>query len=333
VPQPRQTAPRPASAAPVPPRGARHDPLGRVPAPLLIGTGILTVQVGAGLAARMFGTVTAAGMTGVRLWAAALMLAALGARPTVRAIRGVIAERAWRDAFVVLAFGVTLGVMNFSIYQAFDRIPLGIAVTIEFLGPLGVAIASSRKLIDVLWVVLAGAGVTLLGTAGVNVAKLGDGAASHASHFSTELTGVLFALAAAASWACYIMLAAATGRRFSGSAGLVIAMLLGAIVITPAAVISAGGSLIKPSVLAAGLAIALLSSVIPYRFEIEALRRVSARVFGISMSLEPAVAALAGVVLLSQALSMPQWIAIGCVVVASAGAALGENKAATAPQA
>jgi inner membrane transporter RhtA len=333
VPQPRQAAARPASPAPVPPRAARRDPLSRVPAPLLIGTGILTVQVGAGLAARMFGTVTAAGMTGVRLWAAALMLAALGARPTVRAVRGVIAERAWRDAAVVLAFGVTLGVMNFSIYQAFDRIPLGIAVTIEFLGPLGVAIASSRKLIDVLWVVLAGTGVTLLGTAGVSVAKLGDGAASHASHFSTELTGVLFALAAAASWACYIMLATATGRRFGGSAGLVIAMLLGAIVVTPVAVISGGGSLIKPSVLGAGLVIALLSSVIPYRFEIEALRRVSARVFGISMSLEPAVAALAGVVLLSQALSVPQWIAIGCVVVASAGAALGEDKAATAPQA
>ncbi|MGN6795348.1 MAG: EamA family transporter [Streptosporangiaceae bacterium] len=304
-----------------------------MPPPLLIGTGILTVQVGAGLAARMFGTVTAAGLTGVRLWAAALMLAALGARPTIRAVRGVIVERAWRDAGVVLAFGVTLGVMNFSIYQSFDRIPLGIAVTIEFLGPLAVAIASSRRLIDVLWVVLAGTGVTLLGTAGVSVARLGDAAASHSSHFSTELTGVLFALAAAASWACYIMLAAATGRRFSGSAGLVIAMVLGAIVITPVAVISAGGALVKPSVLAAGLAIGLLSSVIPYRFEIEALRRVSARVFGIWMSLEPAVAALAGVVMLSQALSVPQWIAIGCVVVASAGAALGEDMASAAPQA
>ncbi|HKR69610.1 MAG TPA: EamA family transporter [Streptosporangiaceae bacterium] len=333
MPQSGQAAVRPASPASPPSRGAGRDPLGRVPPPLLIGTGILTVQVGAGLAARMFGTVTAAGLTGVRLWAAALLLAALGARPTIRAVRGVIAERAWRDAVVVLAFGVTLGVMNFSIYQAFARIPLGIAVTIEFLGPLAVAIASSRRLIDVLWVLLAGTGVTLLGTAGVSVAKLGDGAASHASHFSTELTGVLFALAAAASWACYILLATATGRRFSGSAGLVIAMVLGAIVITPVAVISAGGELVKPSVLGAGLAIALLSSVIPYRFEIEALRRVSARVFGIWMSLEPAVGALAGLVLLSQALSVPQWIAISCVVVASAGAALGENKAAAAPQA
>jgi len=333
VPKPGQAAARQASPALATSKGARRDPLGRVPSPLLLGTGILSVQVGAGVAARMFGTVTAAGLTGVRLWAAALMLAALGARPTFRAVRGVIVAHAWRDAVVVVAFGVTLGVMNFSIYQAMARIPLGIAVTIEFLGPLAVAIASSRRLIDVLWVVLAGTGVTLLGTAGVSVARFGETATGHASQTSTEVTGVLFALAAAASWACYIMLAAATGRRFGGSAGLVIAMVVGAIVVTPVAVISAGGALIKPSVLGTGLAVGLLSSVIPYRFELETLRRVSARVFGIWMSLEPAVAALVGVVLLSQALSVPEWIAIGCVVVASAGAALGEDKAAAAPQA
>jgi len=144
---------------------------------VLLGTAIVSVQIGAGLAARMFGTVSAAGLTGLRLWAATLLLAALGARPTIRAVRGVIADRAWRDAVVVLAFGVTLGVMNFSIYQAFARIPLGIAVTIEFLGPLVVAIASSRRLIDLLWVVLAGTGVTLLGTGGVSAAGLGSEAA------------------------------------------------------------------------------------------------------------------------------------------------------------
>ncbi len=323
------TAPR--SAA----RGrTRRDPLGRVPSPLLLGAGVLSVQVGAGLAARLFGTVTAAGLTGVRLWAAALMLAALGARPTIRAIRGVIAERAWRDAGVVLAFGVTLGVMNFSIYQAMARIPLGIAVTIEFLGPLAVAIASSRRLIDVVWVLLAGTGVTLLSTAGVSVAKVGGtGLGGTGAGPPSVVTGVLFALAAATSWACYIMLSAATGRRFSGSSGLVIAMGLAAVLVTPIAVVSAGRSLFTPAVLGTGLAIGLLSSVIPYRFELETLRRVSARVFGIWMSLEPAVAALVGVVLLSQALSAPQWIAIGSVVVASAGAALGENRSATAPQA
>ena len=300
-----------------------------MPSPLLLGAGVLSVQFGAGVAARMFGTVTAAGLTGLRLWAAAIVLAALGARPTVRAVRAVVAGRAWRDACVVLAFGVTLGVMNFSIYQAMARIPLGIAVTIEFLGPLAVAIASSRRLIDVLWVVLAGAGVTLLGTAGVSAATVGGTGGGPPS----VLTGVLFALAAATSWACYIMLSAATGKRFSGPSGLVIAMGVAAILVTPVAVASAGRSLLKPAVLGAGVAIGLLSSVIPYRFELETLRRVSARAFGIWMSLEPAAAALVGVVLLSQALSVPQWIAIGCVVVASAGAALGENRSAPAPQA
>ena len=147
------------------------------------------------------------------------------------------------------------------------------------------------------------------------------------------LTGVLFALAAATSWACYIMLSAATGRRFSGSSGLVIAMGIAAIIVTPVAVVSAGRALFTPAVLGTGVAVGLLSSVIPYRFELETLRRVSARAFGIWMSLEPAVAAVVGVVLLSQTLSAPQWIAIGCVVVACAGAALGETEKATVPQA
>ena len=144
---------------------------------------------------------------------------------------------------------------------------------------------------------------------------------------------MLFALTAAAAWACYILLAAATGRRFGGSSGLVIAMAIASVVIVPAAVISAGRALLRPAVLGAGLAIGLLSSVIPYRFELETLRRVPPRVFGIWMSLEPAVAALVGVVMLSQALSVTQWVAIGCVIVASAGAALGATRSATAPQA
>ena len=307
-----------------------RDPLGRIPPPLLLGAGILSVQIGAGLAARMFGTVPAAGLTGLRLWWATALLIALGARPAARAARAMVADRAWRDGAVVLAFGVTLGLMNFSIYQAFARIPLGIAVTIEFLGPLAVAVASSRKPIDLLWVALAATGVTLLGTAGVSVAHVGGAAAAPGS--ATVLAGVLFALAAATSWACYILLSAATGRRFGGSSGLVIAMTIGSLVVTPPAVISAGRTLLRPAVLGAGLAIGLLSSVVPYRFELETLRRMPPRVFGIWMSLEPAVAALVGVVMLSQSLTVPQWVAIGCVIVASAGAALGASRAAVAPQ-
>ncbi len=312
-----------------PPREAtaerKHDALGRIPAPLLLSAGILSVQIGAGIAARMFGTVSAAGLTGLRLWVAAAILIGLGTRPAIRAARGIVTERAWRDAAVVGGFGLTLAVMNFSIYQAFARIPLGIAVTIEFLGPLGVAIASSRRRIDLLWIVLAAAGVILLGTSGVSAASFAS------SRPGTVVAGLLYSLLAAFTWAGYIMLATSTGRRFTGGTGLTIAMGIAAVLITPVAVVSAGRTLLKPAVLGTGVIVALLSSVIPYRFELESLRRVPARVFGIWMSLEPAVAALVGVVLLSQALAIRQWLAIACVTIATAGAAI-TAPADTVPQ-
>jgi inner membrane transporter RhtA len=300
---------------------------GRVPAPVLLAAGIVSVQVGAGFAARMFGMVPAAGLTGLRLWTASLVLVGFGAGSARRALSAIISSRCWRDAAVVAGFGLTLGVMNFSIYQAFARIPLGIAVTIEFLGPLSVAVISSRRVIDLLWVALAAIGVALLGTSGV-----GQATGLHAQAGSVVI-GVVYALISAASWASYILLSASTGRRFTGSAGLVVAMVIGAVAVTPMAVASAGAALFRPPVLAAGLGIGLLSSVIPYRVEMEALRRVPARVFGICMSLEPAVAALVGVVLLSQALSAAQWLAIGCVMAATAGAALGAAASAGATQA
>jgi len=306
---------------------SRDGWLGRIPAAILLGAGIVSVQVGAGFAAKLFGTVSAAGLTGLRLWTASLVLAGLGARSAGRAIRDTIASRSWHNAAVVAGFGLTLGIMNFSIYQAFARIPLGIAVTIEFLGPLGVAVSSSRRLIDLLWVALAGAGVALLGTSGV-----GEATGLHV-HAGSVVAGVLYALISAASWASYILLSRATGRRFSGSSGLVIAMVIGAIAVTPVAAASAGAALFRPAVLAAGLGIGLLSSVIPYRVEMETLRRVPARIFGICMSLEPAIAALVGVVMLSQALSAAQWLAIGCVMAATAGAALGAAASSGVPQA
>jgi inner membrane transporter RhtA len=293
-----------------------HDALRRVPAPLLLGAGILSLQIGAGLAARMFGTVSPAGLTGLRLWVAAAVLIGLGARPATLAVRGVVTDRAWRDAAVVGAFGLTFAVMNFSIYQALARIPLGIAVTIEFLGPLGVAIALSRRRIDLLWIVLAAAGVTLLGTSGISAASFAD------SRPGSVLAGLLYSLLSALAWACYILLSASTGRRFSGGAGLTIAMGIAAVLITPVAVVSAGRALLKPAAIGTGVIAALLSSVIPYRFELETLRRMPARVFGIWMSLEPAVAALVGVVLLSQSLAVRQWLAIACVTIATAGAAM-----------
>jgi inner membrane transporter RhtA len=290
-----------------------------VPPSALVLSGILSVQLGAGLAARLFGSVSPAAVTGLRLWSAAVLLAAFGARGLAGTVRAMARQRAWRDAGVAIAFGVTLAVMNFSIYQSFARIPLGIAVTIEFLGPLAVAVASSRRLIDVLWVALAGAGVLLLSRGGTTAVTFGG---LHGGP-GTVAAGVVFALVAAACWAAYILLSAATGRRFSGSSGLVIAMLVAAVAVTPPALSTAHGALGRPGVLAAGAGIGLLSSVIPYRFELEALRRVPARVFGIWMSLEPAVAALIGLVLLGQALAAREWAAVGCVMIACAGAARG----------
>jgi inner membrane transporter RhtA len=293
-----------------------------MPPSVLVISGIVSVQVGAGLAGRMFSQLGPAGVTGLRLWWAALIIAALAGRGVGAVLRQAAAERAWRDLAVAVAFGLVLGAMNYSIYQSFARIPLGVAVTIEFLGPLAVAVASSRRLVDLAWVIMAAAGVLLL-TQGTSLASgtVPGGGAGPLLGLSTKATGIGFALAAGTCWAGYILLSRATGRRFSGSSGLVIAMIVAALLVTGPAITQAGGALLHPAVLAEGMAIGLLSSVIPYRFELEALRRVPAGIFGIWMSLEPAVAALAGLILLSEALAARQWLAIGLVVVACAGAA------------
>ena len=300
--------------------------LGALPPPALILTGIVSVQVGAGLAKELFTVIPPAGVTLLRLWSsAAVMLVAFVANnvgnPRPRVWRGPRAttggdagqagspRTAWRSLGVAAAFGLTLATMNFAIYQSFARIPLGVAVTIEFLGPLGIAVAASRRLVDLGWVVLAAGGVVLLTRGGGHVTA----------------TGVIFALVAAACWAAYILLSAATGRRFKGSAGLTAAMVVAAIVITPVGLAAGGTALFRPGILAIGVGIGLLSSVIPYSLELEALRRMPPRVFGILMSLEPAVAALVGLVLLGQVLSATEWIAIGCVMVACVGATRGAS--------
>jgi inner membrane transporter RhtA len=311
-------------------RASRPAPrLPPAPPALLVLAGIVSVQLGAGLAARLFAELGPAGVAGLRLWWSALIVAVAGGRPAVRAVRAVVTDHAWRDFAVVLAFGVVLGVMNFSIYQSFARIPLGVAVTIEFLGPLAVAVASSHRLLDGAWVVLAAGGVLLLTQGGAGEAGSasrggsagGAGGAGPVLGLSTEAAGIAFALVAAAGWAAYILLSRSTGRRFSGSSGLVIAMVVAAVVVTGPAVQAAGPAFGHPSLLADGLAIGLLSSVVPYRLELEALRRLPARVFGILMSLEPAVAALIGLALLGEALAPRQWLAVAMVIIACGGAA------------
>jgi len=302
-----------------------------VPPSLLVLAGIVCVQFGAGLAGRMFSQVGPAGVTGLRLWWAALITAALGGRALGRIAADIAAGRGRRDMAVAVAFGLVLAAMNFSIYQSFARIPLGVAVTIEFLGPLAVAVGSSRKLLDLAWVALAAGGVVLLTRGGVMLASRTGAHSGGLAGLSTQATGIAFGLAAATCWACYILLSRATGRRFSGSSGLVIAMIVAAIAVTGPSVAQARGSLLHPAVIAEGLIIGLLSSVIPYRLELEALRRVPAGIFGIWMSLEPAVAALVGLALLGETLVARQWLAISLVIVACAGAS--RYGAAAAPDA
>ena len=261
--------------------------------------GILSVQFGAAIAKDLFDRIDPTSMVWLRLLTSALVLAVL-ARP---ALRG----RSRHDWTVVLGFGLSLGLMNWAIYQSFARIPLGLAVTIEFVGPLAIAVYSSRRARDLAWVLLAGLGVVLLGFEREGV----------------TLAGVLFALLAGASWAAYILLSAETGRRWSGLDGLAVASVFATLMLTPYAVPVGGDSLLEPEILALGAAVGLLSSVIPYSFELSALRTLPAGVFGILMSLEPAAAALAAMLLLSEFLEPLQWVALGCVVAASIGATRG----------
>lgn len=273
---------------------ARRAP--RVSPVWLVLTGILTVQFGAALAKQLFDEVTPTAMVWLRLATSALLLGAVS-RPTLRG-------RGRRDWQVAVAFGGTLAIMNWSIYQSFARIPLGLAVTIEFLGPLAVAVLGSRRPRDVAWVLLAGAGVALLG--------LEPGAVTWA--------GVLFALLAAAAWASYILLSVRTGARWPGLDGLAVASIVGTLLLTPYVVARGGADLLDPRILGIGAAIGLLSSVIPYSLELVALRTLKPSVFGILMSLEPAVAALVGALVLRELLSAVQLVAMTCVVVASIGA-------------
>jgi inner membrane transporter RhtA len=277
---------------------------------LLVLAGAVSVQAGAGIAARLFDQVPPAAVTTLRLWAAALILLCVGWRGTCRAVAGLMKRRAWRDAGAACSFGIALGLMNFAIYQAFARIPLGIAVTVEFLGPLAVVVAGARRLASLMWVVLAAGGVALLAR----------GTGGH-----LDLAGVAFAVVSAAGWAGYILLSKATGQRLTGSSGLVIAMCVAALLLTAPGVVVGAPDMFRPGLLAIGAAIGLLSSVIPYWLEFQALRRVETRVFGVWMSLQPAVAALVGLLLLGQRLSLPEWAGICCVVIASAGAASGNG--------
>jgi inner membrane transporter RhtA len=209
-----------------------------------------------------------------------------------------------RDLRLVALFGLVLGAMNLCIYESFARIPLGIAVTIEFAGPLGLAVALSRRRLDLVCAALAAIGIVLL-------ADPGGGA--------VDAVGVLLALVAAACWAAYILIAQAAGRVFTGGHGVALAMTVAVVVPLVPGIAGAGTDLLKPEFLAIGCAVALMSSVLPYSLETEALRRLPANVFGVLMSLEPAAAAIAGFIVLGQGLRARDVVAIGLVIAASIG--------------
>jgi inner membrane transporter RhtA len=291
---------------------ARVLSLGSVPPPALVLFGVLSVQVGAGLAKHLFAVLPPSAVVLLRLFTSALVLTVLGRKALAAAVRG----RSRRDLALAAVFGLTLAVMNFSIYLSFQRIPLGVAVTIEFLGPLLLTIAASRRLIHLVWAALAFLGVLLLARGGSGL----------------DPVGVAFALVAGAAWAGYILCSAATGRRFPGSTGLALASIVATALMLPAGVAGGGSTLLRPELLLVGLGVGLLSSVIPYTLELEALRRMPTRVFGILMSLEPAAAALVGLVVLGEILSAREWLAIGCVMVACIGATKSQEEPPEAPE-
>ncbi|NEY36063.1 EamA family transporter [Streptomyces sp. PRKS01-65] len=263
----------------------------------LVLAGGVSVQFGGALAVTLMPRAGALGIVTLRLLVAAVVLL-LVCRPRLRG-------HSRADWGTVIVFGVAMAAMNGLFYQAVARIPMGPAVTLEVLGPLALSVLASRRAVNLVWAALALAGVALLGG--------GD--------FSgLDPAGVAFALGAGAMWAAYIVFSARTGRRFPQADGLALAMAVGAVLFLPLGIAESGAKLVDPVTLALGGAVALLSSVLPYTLELLALRRLPASTFAVLMSLEPALAATAGFLVLDQALSAPEAAAIALVVVASMGA-------------
>ncbi|MFF1439897.1 DMT family transporter [Streptomyces sp. NPDC058295] len=280
----------------------------------LVLAGGISVQFGGALAVTLMPRAGALGVVALRLLVAAVVLLVI-CRPRLRG-------HSRTDWGTVVVFGVTMAAMNGLFYQAVDRIPLGAAVTLEVLGPLALSVVVSRRALNLVWAGLALVGVFLLSGGGGDGGGLGGG---------LDLVGVAFALGAGAMWAAYIVFSARTGRRFPQADGLALAMAVGALLFLPLGLVESGSKLADPVTLGLGAAVALLSSVLPYTLELLALRRMPASTFAILMSLEPAVAATAGFLILDQALTTIQAAAIALVVAASMGAVrtqVGRPKAA-----
>jgi inner membrane transporter RhtA len=262
----------------------------------LVGIGIVSVQVGAAIAKTLFPQLGPIGVVWLRLLIAGIILAI-----TLPAAFSRV-RQAWA---IVMVFGLTLAAMNLFFYLSIDRIPLGVAVTVEFLGPLAVAIFAAHRAVDRLWAIPAGAGVALLGLRPAGL----------------DVVGLLFALLAGACWGAYILLSARVGRRISGTGGLAAALLVGAAAVTPIGVASVSTLYEQPSLVLGCIAVAVLSSTLPYTVELSALRRIPPALFGVLMSMEPAAAAAAGALVLDETLRAAEWAALVLVAAASIGAA------------
>jgi inner membrane transporter RhtA len=274
----------------------------------LVLIGIFSVQLGAVVSKGLFGEIPPLGMVFLRQITSTVILLAF-VRPRLRG-------RTSGDWRPVIALGFTLGAMNWAIYESFARIPLGVAVTIEFVGPLLLAALGSRRPRDLIWVGLAALGIALFGVGPLKV----------------DPVGFALALIAGACWALYILSTAATGRRWAGVEGLAVASTIATLMIAPFAVVAAGERLLEPRLLMLGALVGLLSSVVPYSLEMIALRTLPPRVFGILMSLEPAAAALAAAVLLREWLTPLQLLAMACVTAASVGAARTQSAPEVVPR-
>lgn len=267
-----------------------------VPAVLL---SIISVQCGAAIAKSLFPEIGAAATASLRIGLSAIILLA-AFRPNITKLNA----KQWK---YVILYGLSLGAMNMVFYMAIERIPIGLGVTLEFVGPLLLAIFSSKKAIDFIWIVLAAIGITLIAPWTSN---------------GLNLIGVLLALLAGGFWAAYIILGGRISKIMKGGEAVAVGMLFATLLILPFGIFSGGLNQLSPKLLGLGASLALLSSAIPFTLEINALKQLPARTFSILMSLEPAMAALAAFVFLQEYLSLTECIAVACVVIASAGSAI-----------